>query len=319
MSKTINLLATFVCGLALQWPAAATQAEPCPRFSAGRAQGRVVDETLSEISGVAASRQNPGVLWVHNDSGNSPLLYALREDGSTRAIYAPTKSSNIDWEDIAIGPGPEPGRDYLYLGDIGDNKRSRDSITVYRSPEPRLPQAQKTGPTPLTQTVALRLSYSDGSHNAETLFVDPQTGDLYIVTKDKKTGKSGLYKAAYPQAESGVSPMQRVASLIFEGDASARAATGGDISADGSEILIRTFSRGYLWRRAPGHSIGSSLQTEPCPVPIASEPQGEAIAFTPDGLHYLTLSEKVRQPIHRHERGEASQATSPTKVPGTFP
>ena len=43
-----------------------------------------------------------------------------------------------DWEDIAIGPGPDPNQHYLYIGDIGDNRGEYREIVVYRVPEPRV-------------------------------------------------------------------------------------------------------------------------------------------------------------------------------------
>ena len=39
--------------------------------------GEVPDE-LTESSGLAVSRTQPGVLWSHNDSGDGPNLYAMR-------------------------------------------------------------------------------------------------------------------------------------------------------------------------------------------------------------------------------------------------
>ena len=33
-----------------------------------------------------------------------------------------TGAMAVDWEDIALGPGPD-GRDDLFVGDIGDNAR----------------------------------------------------------------------------------------------------------------------------------------------------------------------------------------------------
>jgi hypothetical protein len=37
-------------------------------------------------------------------------------------------------------------------------------------------------------------------------------------------------------------------------------------------------------------------------VPIADEPQGEAIAFTADGSGYFTTSEKRAQPLYFYAR-----------------
>jgi hypothetical protein len=36
----------------------------------------IVTPTISEASGIADSKRNPGYLWVHEDSGNPPQLTA---------------------------------------------------------------------------------------------------------------------------------------------------------------------------------------------------------------------------------------------------
>lgn len=41
-----------------------------------------------------------------------------------------------DVEDIAIGPGPEAGVDYIYVSDTGNNDKDRDVVQIYRIREP---------------------------------------------------------------------------------------------------------------------------------------------------------------------------------------
>lgn len=80
--------------------------------------------------------------------------------------------------------------------------------------------------------------------------------------------------------------------------------TAGDMSRDGSQILIRTYTDIFWWNRAPGQSIAEALRGPRCTMPIREEPQGEALAFTPDGKGYYTLSEGERQPLHLFLRQE---------------
>ena len=91
---------------------------------------------LDEVSGLAASRKNPDVLWVHNDSGGSPRVFALNAAGDHLGIYNLNGAQATDYEDIAIGPGPTAGTDYLYVADTGNNSLGRSTVTVYRVPEP---------------------------------------------------------------------------------------------------------------------------------------------------------------------------------------
>src|SRR5262245_40761495 len=76
---------------------------------------------ITESSGIAASRRNPNLLWTHNDSGDRPLIYAFDRRGRHRGVWQVLGAKAEDWEDMAIGPGPNRGMAYVYLGDIGDN------------------------------------------------------------------------------------------------------------------------------------------------------------------------------------------------------
>ena len=88
---------------------------------------------------------------------------------------------------MAAGPGPQPGKSYLYIGDIGDNSEARSEIVVYRIPEPVVVPADatttKAKPHLTDPPEVFRLRYPDGKHDAEALLVHPQTGHLYVVTK----------------------------------------------------------------------------------------------------------------------------------------
>ena len=90
---------------------------------------------LTEASGVAASRNNLGVLWTENDSGNPAVAYAMDSQGRLLGTYA--LPGNTDNEDIGIGPGPVPNVSYLYVTDIGDNNDNRAGIKIYQAPSRR--------------------------------------------------------------------------------------------------------------------------------------------------------------------------------------
>jgi hypothetical protein len=107
--------------------------------------GQVGSKALTETSGVAASRDNPGVLWAHNDSGDTARVFAMTTSGQHLGWFTLGGAAAIDWEDMPIGPGPQAGRSYLYLADIGDNNHARPSIVVYRVPEPSVNVQQPPG------------------------------------------------------------------------------------------------------------------------------------------------------------------------------
>ena len=96
-------------------------AAAAPSFSSGVNQGNIDTPLITEASGLAGSRVNPGVLWTHNDSGGLPRVFALDLTGHLLGTWNLPGVNANDYEDIAVGPGPEAGVSYLYVGDIGDN------------------------------------------------------------------------------------------------------------------------------------------------------------------------------------------------------
>jgi len=277
-----------------------SDADVCPVFAAGQALGRVQAPNLTEISGVAMSRKNPGVLWVHNDSGHAPELFALARDGHTLAQYALEGARNVDWEDVTLGPGPEPGASYLHVGDIGGNRRPRGELVVYRVLEPSLRASQSTILHGSLAATRLELTYPAGLYDAETLFFDPKSqGDLYVVTKDHG-GASHVYRAQGPLEDAGKTALELVASLRFPktGERGSDQVTSGAISPSGEYVLIKTYTVLYLWIRPEGTTIADALGRPACRVPLIAEEQGEALAFAPDGSGYLTTSEGRSPPIY---------------------
>ena len=149
-----------------------------------------------ETSGIAASRRANGVWWLHNDSGDSARVFAVGNDGRDLGEYALTGAAAVDWEDIAVGPGPAAGVSYVYLADIGDNARSRTAVQVYRVPEPLVDTFGTPGPPlALGGVENLTFTYPDGPHDAEALLVDPSTGQLFVITKDLNGGVARVFRA----------------------------------------------------------------------------------------------------------------------------
>jgi hypothetical protein len=107
-----------------------------PKFQNGFSTGTMTNGDINEASGIIASKLNPNILWTHNDSGGSAEVFAMTTAGANRGTYSVSGASANDWEDIAIGPGPVAGVQYLYSGDIGDNDGDASDVSVYRVAEP---------------------------------------------------------------------------------------------------------------------------------------------------------------------------------------
>jgi len=276
-----------------------TAAEVCADATLDPASPPVAEADITEASGLAASRENPGVLWMHNDSGGDPEVFAVGLDGAARGRFALEGAEATDWEDMALGPGPGPDDDVdeLYLGDIGDNDSQRDDVTVYRVAEPTVADGD-AGDRALGDVQSLTLTYADGARDAETLLADPVTGDLFVVSKQWDGSPAGVYRIP---ADAVAAPTDAPVTMERTADATVPAgelATGGDISADGSLIAIRTYQSVLLWDRAPDQTVGEALAGEPCKSAATSEMQGEAVAILPDATGYITVSEGQNPPLH---------------------
>jgi acid phosphatase len=268
------------------------------RFANGVSVGTVAG-TMSELSGCAASRVNSGVFWMHNDSGDSARIYAVNRNGASKGTYTLSGAAASDWEDIAVGPGPVAGKSYIYVGDIGDNGASRNTKQVYRVAEPTI----GSGSTTLAAE-KFNLVYPDGKRDAETLMVDPRTSDLYVVSKREDSNRVYRFKA--PLVNGGSYTGVEVARIPIYW------LTGGDISADGSRILIRTTSQVYLWLRKDGETVGAALSRTPIKLPTVSEPQGEAVCWDRSGTDYYTISEHLHQPFNYYRSLDTALSPSNT-------
>ncbi len=253
-------------------------------FLSGRPAGKVQSDSLRELSGIAASRRNPGVLYVHNDSGDGPRIYAINEKAQLLGACTIQGAGEHDWEDIAVGPGPDPNRSCLYIGDIGDNGGKRPEIIVYRVPEPKLDAATPFGQMTIGPADAIRLVYPDGPRDAETLLVDPLTRDLYIISKRNLVPR--VYRATYPQLTTQPIKLEHVALLPM-----GTFPTGGDVSPDGRRVIVRGMFNAALWERPTGEPLWRAFADKPKAIPVASESQGEAICFDCQGQGYFTISE----------------------------
>src|SRR5687767_12309589 len=75
--------------------------DPSCNASSGTEVGTLRDDKLVESSGLVASRKNPDVLWVHNDAGDKPRLFAVSTKGTALTRIDVAGAEARDWEDIA--------------------------------------------------------------------------------------------------------------------------------------------------------------------------------------------------------------------------
>ncbi len=239
----------------------------------------VSDPALNEASGIADSKANPGYLWVEQDSGNPPDLTLLQHNGTVLKPVHLANAVNRDWEDIVLSSGPIAGKQYLYIAETGDNLLQYDDYAIYRLEEPAA--ATDT----VQQVDRIAFFYPDGSHNAEAILVDPDTKDIYIITKTDLHSK--LFKLTYPYSTKVMNEVTEVGTLPYNYAVSAA------LAPNGRELVVKTYEAIYHYTRAAGESIIQTLSKPYVSLPYQQEPQGEAIVFDNNDSGYYTLSEKA--------------------------
>lgn len=252
-------------------------------FGVMEAVGELGDPELTETSGLVQSRLEADRFWAHNDSGDTARLFALKESGAPLGIVTLDIEEAVDWEDMAIGTlGGEP---VLVIGDIGDNRKKREDITVHWLPEP----AETTGVDLAVNSATL--TYPDGARDSEAMFVDPVSGDLILVAK---SDASEIYRLPAPWKDG---ELEQVGSLLFgdEGLPGGNRVTGAD--AFGSRVILRTYTHLFVFQIPEGGTAIQALAGPACEVPVAAELQGESVAMGQD--RYWTISEGLMAPVHR--------------------
>jgi hypothetical protein len=254
----------------------------------------IKNDSVTESSGLVASRTSPGAYWTHNDSGDGPFIYAFNTRGQSLGTFRVTGANARDWEDIAFGPGPQRGRSYLYIGDIGDNSANRPEITVYRVPEPQLTPVDKNStkkrPRATEPAEAFRFVYPDGKHDAEALMVHPISGNLYIMTK-APLARPVVYEVAAPLTPGKVTTLKRIAEVhvpsIFGG-----VITGGSISPDGRRVALCDYFQGYeMVLPTASKNFDDIWKEKMTGFDLGKRRQGEAITYRLDGNALLATSE----------------------------
>ena len=222
---------------------------------------------LREASGIVVSRRNPGILWVHNDSGE-PVLFAVDTLGNLHGRVRIANVVNLDWEDISIGDCA--GQSCLYIGAIGDNLQNRADRAIYEVLEPLV--------TDSDAKVRARIPYRmDKPEDTEAFFV--AGGNKYLITK----GRSGPI-LVYALPEMRVVQQLTTGLVQLPDMVTAAAAT-----PDGKHVVVRTYSALQLYTFEDTQL--KPLLPQSVDLQSLNEFQGEGADITANGVIYL-VSEK---------------------------
>ncbi len=263
-------------------------------FAQAEALPELQDDAIDEASGLVASVQTPGAFWTHNDSGGKAQLFLVSSEGKTLTTVTLEGIKARDWEDIALHV--EDSIPYLYIAEMGDNRAQYEDKYLYRFAEPLASQTSVAQ----ADITTIPFAYPEHTRDAETLLIDPLTGDIVIVSKREEFSR--VYELKAPFSTDTVNILTWIGELPF------RNAVGGDVSANGEEVLVKTYDEVFLWKRTKGASLAQTLTQPAVRIPYLRELQGEAIAWNREGTAFFTLSEEsneIAAKLYRYVRQTA--------------
>tara|TARA_B100000941_G_scaffold290599_1_gene273749 strand:+ start:980 stop:1840 length:861 start_codon:yes stop_codon:yes gene_type:complete len=259
-------------------------------FDYGKIIGKIENNIIEEASGLVESVENSNSLWTHNDGGDGPFLYLISSfDAKILKKISLVGIKNEDWEDLAIGPSILGDTStYIYLGDIGDNKKNKTIKKIHFFREPKI----KDFDNELIEINHIKTIsfYSEKKiENFETLMIDPNSKELFLIAKNKKK-KQNIYKIDTENIE--IDEIQKAKKYLtlnlknLKGEI-----TGGEISRNGQKCLIKTYKNVFLWERKKDEKWKNIWSQAPKILKYIPESQGEAICWSNDENAYFTLSE----------------------------
>jgi hypothetical protein len=259
-------------------------------FLLGAAAARASDSTVAFELADPAITESSGLVVVGdlfatvNDSGDTGRVYVVDDRGRT--------VGTTDWaedpRDVeALAPA---GRGEVWVADIGDNARARDTIQVARVPVGR--ERRQVEPT------IFDLAYPSGAEDAETLLSDPAIGRLHVVTKGFLAGV--VYAAPDGLRQGEVHRLEPVAEVL-------PMATDGAVLPGGRHVLLRNYGQAVLYTYPAFERLAA--------WDLPEQQQGETLAVAADGAVYAG-SEGVHAPVLRLElpaEVEAAMAGGPAE------
>lgn len=272
--------------------------EPFARLS-----GVITHEELREISGLTASRVHEGVLWVHNDGGHTPDVYAISNRGRLLAKLHLQGVANTDWEDIASFE--QNGTHYLLIADTGDNGGLRKTLQLHAVAEPDVLDDASVEPA---WTITFR--WPDGPRDVEAVAVDASTEQILLISKRRRPPE--LFALPLPSTSpAGVQTAKKLGLLAGVPTPDAQQTqrqpqqarligqvTAADIAPDASTLAVLTYQDLLLYPRKPDETWAQAVAKQPSIEPLPLVPQPEALGFSALGTGLFVTGEFSPAPLY---------------------
>ncbi|WP_164479080.1 hypothetical protein [Nakamurella antarctica] len=137
----------------------------------------------------------PDVFFVVDDATGTDGIWAINSAGAVLAAIPVEGMDAVNAEALSTGPcEADSSERCLYIGDIGDNRARRESVSVYQLREPVV-ETQEPAPAPAAAQ-RWNFTYPDGAHDAETLLVAEDRSIIIVTKPDRGTKTHRVYEGA---------------------------------------------------------------------------------------------------------------------------
>jgi hypothetical protein len=283
----------------------------CDSWSDAREIGPLEEEGLVEASGMAPSWSGD-VLWVNNDAGDGPVLYAIGTDGAALGGVVVEGATHTDWEDLASGPCGA-ACSCLYVADIGNNDGTRTEGVVWRIPEPSLEDTRSQ------PAEALRYVFPDGPQDSEAMLVDPVTGEIFLLTRTIGTTRVYGFPDAPAQPTDAPVTLELVATLDLTELGNDGEVVGGSVSRGGARVALRTNGDLLLFQAPDGGGVRQALETAYTRLPTPEVPDPEAMSWSYDGSRIYLANEGLGTSLWEVACADFVEGDAPERCPAPEP
>jgi hypothetical protein len=260
---------------------------PAPAMAAGKKVCTIEDSKLDELSGLVATSGGYITINDSTDSSSRKRVFYLSGKCAITKNVQYTGGGPRDTEDLAVSPDGKT----LWIADTGDNpdaSERRSSVALWT-----MPIGGGTRP------VLHRVAYPGGKHHdAEALLIGAGNAPIIIT---KAAGKAELYSpAAALKADNETPvPLKKVGEVALPktetdnpfGAIGRLTVTGAARAPDGSRVVLRTYADAFEYDVTDGDVVKALTTGEARATPLTNDQFGEAIAYSPDGKTFLTVSD----------------------------
>jgi hypothetical protein len=278
---------------------------PCPGVYQGPDELAVAEPSLREASGVAPSLRNPGVLWLHNDSGDRARLFAIGTDGAALGQLAVPGPAAPDLEDVATAACPDGSGPCIWIADTGNNGLDRTDLALHAVPEPAVSAAAPLGMATAATAWRIPLSYGGLAIDSEALAVAAD-GNSFVLFEKVDDERARVFTATGPFADGAPVTLTLAGTVTSPGVAITygRMITGAALHPSGTRLALRVYTGIFEYRGLAGGWPTALDAAERVTVTLGplSERQGEAVGYDETGRGLWTISEDpdgaATQPLH---------------------